>query len=67
VRQGLIKEVSRSLLVDDGDSPTELLLHELKELLYAAGDGVEGWAEEELTPFINARQNAGRPVTLISL
>jgi hypothetical protein len=67
VRQGLIKEVSRSLLVYDGDSPAELLLPELKELLYSAGDGGDGWAEEALTPFINARQNAGRPVALIGL
>ena len=66
VRRGLIKAFSRSLLVYDEDPPAELLLPELNELLYSAGDGAaDGWAEEALTPFINARQNAGRPVALI--
>ena len=67
VLQGLLKELSRSLLVNDGDPPTELLIPELKELLYSPDDGVDCWAEEALTPFINARQNAGRPVVLIGL
>ena len=54
VRQGVIEGFSRSLLVYDGDPPTELLSPGLKELLYSAGDGGDGWAKEALSPFINA-------------
>jgi len=56
-------QISRSLQVDDGESPLELL-PELKELHYPVyprfyGDG------NAFEAFIDARQNAGRPVTLV--
>ena len=56
----LIREISRSLQSDDGEFSTELL-PELKVLSYAAGDNDRG---EGFTAFVDARQNAGRPVTL---
>jgi hypothetical protein len=54
-------QISRSLQVGDGESPLELL-PELKELQYNQffGDG------NAFNTFVNARQDAGRPVTLIS-
>jgi hypothetical protein len=59
VRDGLLKEFSRSLQVDGGESPLELL-PVLTELSYPgssdAGDG--------LTAFLDARRSAGRPVKL---
>jgi hypothetical protein len=59
VPNGLIKDLSRSLQVVEGESPMELL-PELKELKYATTDD----AGDEFMVFIDARQNAGRPVTL---
>ena len=59
VDDGLVKELSRSLRLDDGELPLELL-PELQELTYSgSGDG------EDFASFIEARQNAGRPVTLM--
>jgi hypothetical protein len=61
VPNDLVKDISRSLQLDEGDeSPTELL-PELKELEYATTDD----ADDEFMTFIDARQNAGRPVTLL--
>ena len=60
VDDGLVKEVSRCLRPDDGESPPELL-PELQELTYS-GSGDTG---DVFTPFINARQKAGRPVNLV--
>jgi hypothetical protein len=62
VDDGLVKELSRSLQLDDGERPLELL-PELQELTYS-GTGDTG---DAFTSLINARQNAGRPVTLIRL
>jgi hypothetical protein len=61
VGEGLVKELSRSLRPDGGELPLELL-PELQELTYTGSDN----AGDAFTPFIDARQNAGRPVTLIS-
>ena len=62
VEDGLVEELSRCLRLEDGESPLELLT-ELQELTYFGsrdtGDG--------FTSFIDARQNAGRPVTLFRL
>jgi hypothetical protein len=59
VRDGLVKEFSRSLQLDAGESPLELL-PALTELSYPrssdAGDGFTG--------FLDARRSAGRPVKL---
>ena len=59
IDDGLVKELSRSLRLDDGEYPLELL-PELVELTYS-GSGDTG---DAFTSFIDARQNAGRPVTL---
>ena len=60
VDNGLVRVLSRFLQTDDGESPLELL-PELKELSYIPMDDLC----DIFTPFINARQNAGHPVTLI--
>ena len=62
VDDGLVKELSRCLLLDDGEFPSELF-PELQELRYS-GSGDTG---DAFTPFIDARQNAGHPVTLVRL
>ena len=60
VDDGLVNEVSHSLRSDDGEVSLELL-PELQSLTYS-GIGDTG---DAFTPFIDARQNAGRPVTLV--
>jgi hypothetical protein len=62
VEDGLVKELSRSLRPDDGELPPELL-PELQELTYSRSDDTG----DAFTPFIDTRQGAGRPVTLIHL
>ena len=58
--EGLVEELSRCLELDDGELPLELL-PELQELTYF-GSGNSG---EPFTSFIDARQVAGRPLTLV--
>ena len=69
VEDGLEEEIARCLrLEDDGGEHAldllpdlhGLLLPELQELTYIGRTETE----DSFTPFINARQNAGRPVTL---
>jgi hypothetical protein len=60
VPDGLVRELSHSLLLDDGELPLDLL-PELTELVYSA----RGHAEDPFSPFINARQIAGHPVRLV--
>jgi hypothetical protein len=60
VHSGLVRVLSRSLQVDDGESPPELL-PELKELVYSVGSG----ASDAFTAFIDARQISGRPVAVV--
>ena len=60
VGDGLVKEVSRSLRLEDGDDPLELL-PELQSLTYS---GI-GDTDDAFTSFINSRQNSGHPVTLV--
>jgi hypothetical protein len=58
VHRGLaVGELSRCLRLDDGEHPLELL-PELQELTYSG-------TNDAFTSFIDARKNAGRPVTLI--
>ena len=57
IGRGLVKDISRCLLSEDGELPSEVL-PELQVLSYY-GDA------HAFTSFIDARQNAGRPVTLI--
>ncbi|KAH9955681.1 hypothetical protein BC827DRAFT_1271479 [Russula dissimulans] len=60
VHSSLAREISRSFPVDDGESHMELL-PELNELrCYGRGD-----AGDAFTAFINARENAGHPITLV--
>jgi len=60
IYENLISHLSRSLQLENGESPLELL-PELLELVYYKG----GDASDAFNPFINARQIAGRPVALI--
>ena len=60
IDDGLVEELSRCLQLEDGELALELL-PELQELTYS-GTGDTGNA---FTSFIKARQNAGRPVTLV--
>ena len=60
IEDGLVGELARCLPSGDGEHPLELL-PELQELTYTWS----GNANDEFTSFIDARQNAGRPVTLI--
>ena len=59
VQNNLIAKVSRSLQLDDGAPPLELLPN-LEELGYSAG----GDNDDAFIPFINERQKAGCPITL---
>ena len=61
VHRGLVGELSRCLRLDDGEHPLELL-PEVQELTYPGGSSN---ADGAFTPFIDARQSVGRPVTLI--
>jgi len=58
VDDGLVKEVSRCLQLDDGE--LLVLLPELQELTYPGSSDTD----DIFTSFIDARRNAGRPVTL---
>jgi hypothetical protein len=60
IAKGLVKELSCCLQLDDGGLPSELL-PELQELTYS-GSGNTG---DTFTSFIDARQDAGRSITLI--
>jgi hypothetical protein len=57
IADGLIKDISRCLELEDGDLPLELL-PELEELAYS-GIGDTG---DAFTSFIKVRRDAGRPV-----
>ena len=59
ISYGLVREFSGCLRLDDGELPLELL-PELQELTLSGGGDVDN----AFTTFIDARQNAGRPVTL---
>jgi hypothetical protein len=60
VEDGLVKEVSHCLQSEDGELPLDLL-PELQELAYFGSRD----AGDIFTSFIDARQNAGRPVMLV--
>ena len=59
IEEGLVKDLSRCLQLEDGELPLELL-PELQTLGYFGSSRTAG----AFTSFANARQNAGRPVTL---
>ena len=58
VEYGLVEQVSRALQPEEGDSPTELF-PELQELSYSRRGASRAFAL-----FIDARQKAGRPLTV---
>jgi hypothetical protein len=60
IEDGLVRELSRCLRLEDGEHPLELL-PELQELTYSGSSN----ANDAFTSFIDAHRNAGRPVTLI--
>jgi hypothetical protein len=60
IDNGLVEELSRCLQLEDGELPLGLL-PELQELTYT-GSSDTG---DAFTSFIDARQNAGRPTTLV--
>ena len=60
VEDRLVEQLSRCLRLEDGELPLELL-PELQELTYS-GSGDTG---DAFTPFIDARRDAGRPVSLV--
>jgi len=64
VPDGLIGELSRSLQLNDGESPTELL-PELKELSLPARSDSNPDADDAFTAFAEARQNAGHSFVLV--
>ena len=57
---GLVKDLSRCLKLEGGEPPLEVL-SELQELRYSGSSD----AGDAFTSFIDARRNAGRPVTLV--
>jgi hypothetical protein len=59
IEKGLVRKLSRCLELEDGELPLELL-PELQELTYFGNSATR----DAFTSFINAHQNAGRPVTL---
>ena len=61
IGNGLVEQLSRCLELEDRELPLELL-PELHELTYSwSGDTIDAF-----TSFINARRNAGRPVTIVT-
>jgi hypothetical protein len=60
VAKGLVDELSRNLQEDDVELPLELL-SELQELTYARSDNTG----DAFTSFVDARRNAGRPITVV--
>ena len=60
IGDGLVEELSRSLQPEDGEHPSELL-PELQELRHSGSGDTDG----AFTSFISARQNTGRPVSLV--
>jgi hypothetical protein len=60
IAKGLVKELSRCLELDDGELSLELL-PELQELTYSRSHNTG----DAFTSFIDARQDAGRSITLV--
>ena len=60
IDDGLVDDLSRCLQLEDGDLPLEVL-PELQELTYYGGGNIG----DTFAPFVDARRNAGRPITLV--
>ena len=63
VEDGLSEEIARCLRSEYGGEPPLDLLPELHELTYSRSSHTDDY----FTSFIHARQNAGRPITLVDL
>ena len=61
IDNGLVEDLSHCLQLEDGELPLELL-PELHELSYSRS----GDTGDAFTSYIDARRNAGRPVTLVT-
>ena len=62
IENGIVEELSRCLKLEDGELPLEVL-PELQELRYPGSGNIgDGFAF-----FVDARRNAGRPITLVRL
>jgi hypothetical protein len=59
IEKELVKDLSRCLQLEDGELPLELL-PELQELIYFGNSDTV----DSFTSFVDARRDAGRPVTL---
>ena len=60
IGNGIVDDLSRCLQLEDGDLPLEVL-PELQELTYPGSGNIgDGFAS-----FVDARRNAGRPITLV--
>jgi len=57
---GLVQELSRCLRSDDGERPLGLL-PKLQELAYSGSSNTG----DAFIPFIDARRDTGRPITLV--
>ena len=62
IESSVVEDLSRCLRLEDGEHPLELL-PELQELAYSGSGDANS---DAFSSFIDARQNAGRPVTLVS-
>jgi hypothetical protein len=62
IENGVVDDLSRCLQLEDGEPPLEVL-PELQELTYIGGDNIG----DTFAPFVDARRNAGRPITLVCL
>jgi hypothetical protein len=60
IENGLVEELSHCLQSDDRELPLAPLLPELQELTYSRSDNTG----DAFSSFVDARRNAGRPVTL---
>jgi hypothetical protein len=61
IDNGLVEDLSHCLQLENGELPLELL-PELHELSYSRS----GDTGDAFTSYIDARRNAGRPVTLVN-
>ena len=60
VHRGLVKKLSHCLRLEDGEHPLNLL-PEMQKLTYSGSSNTN----DVFTSFVDARQNAGRPVILM--
>ena len=62
IRKGLVKDISHCLELEDGEPSLELLPELVQLEYFGSGD-----TRDAFTSFVDARRNAGHPVTLVHL